>query len=92
MRPYTRLFDIVDTITWRKRNEEYQTWARAALIASTIINVNSKKGKKVKIEQIIGKPPEKKKAKKAQSAVKRHDFQDLIEVAKMKGVKLPNGC
>lgn len=90
LRPYTRLFEIVDAISWRKRNEEYQAWARAALIASTIINVNSKK--KVKIEKLIGKPPERKKSKKTQAAPKRHDLQDLIEAAKAKGVKLPNGC
>jgi hypothetical protein len=83
IRPYTKVFQLADAIHWRKKTENYQSWSRAALIASTIHNVNSKKRKK--IEDFIGKPPKRKKE------VKKENTQSLYNAAKEKGVKPPNG-
>lgn len=84
IRPIERLHEIVEAISWRKRQEDYREWQRAALIATTIINAFGRKRKKV--EDLIGKPP------KREEQRPRYTMNELFEAARAKGVKVPNGC
>lgn len=56
--PTSRLNIVIDSIFWQVRQREYRENYRAALIASTIHNVNAKKTKRITPEDIIGDPPE----------------------------------
>ena len=79
----SELEDIMRCLTEIREAEEYQEWHKYAFLASVIANVNrGKKGKRLKPEDFIGKPPwERKKKHTAPSAEERR--KELEELKRM---------
>lgn len=76
---------ILKHLTEIREAEEYRDWHRFAFLASIICNVNrGKRGKRIKPEDFIGKPPWEKKKKPAKKS-REEQLKELREIKKRFG-------